>query len=119
MLPHVDNENVVGKGGAKIRGAFDVLDGVAAVADVARNLRVCAGQEPQGDDAIWQLAWWARSAFDYLAMGNFPYATGYILNSNDGVELPPWPLRKACSYLADPALQVQYYWRIGATECPL
>ncbi|CAM9700055.1 unnamed protein product [Pylaiella littoralis] len=105
MLPHADNENAVGKGGAKLRGAGGALTSGAAVADVARKLRVCAGQEPQGDDAIWQLAWWARSAFDYLAMGNFPYATGYILNSNDGVELPPWPLREACSYLADPALQ--------------
>lgn len=118
MLPHVHNDSVVGKGGAKLRGKGDDVAGLATVADVARKLRVCAGQEPQGDDAIWQLAWWARSAFDYLAMGNFPYATGYILNSSDGVELPPWPLRKACSYLADPALQVQYDWMMGATECP-
>lgn len=116
MLPHADNENAVGKGGAKLRGAGGALTSGAAVADVARKLRVCAGQEPQGDDAIWQLAWWARSAFDYLAMGNFPYATGYILNSNDGVELPPWPLREACSYLADPALQVKRYWRIGVMQ---
>lgn len=49
-----------------------------------------------------ELAWWARSAFDYLAMGNYPYATGYILNDGDGlVTLPPWPLREACAHMAD------------------
>lgn len=58
--------------------------------------------------ALLQLAWWARAAFDYLSMGNYPYATGYILNDGEGVvELPPWPLREACSRLADPALQVR------------
>lgn len=56
---------------------------------------------------VAELAWWARSAFDYLAMGNYPYATGYILNDGDGgVTLPPWPLRVACSFMADPELQV-------------
>ncbi|CAN0573604.1 unnamed protein product, partial [Ectocarpus sp. 12 AP-2014] len=66
--------------------------------EVARRLRVCPGREPRGDGALVELAWWARAAFDYLAMGNFPYATGYILNSGE-VELPPWPLREACSFL--------------------
>ncbi|CAB1112158.1 unnamed protein product [Ectocarpus sp. CCAP 1310/34] len=77
-----------------------------AASEVARRLRVCPGQEPRGDGALVELAWWARAAFDYLAMGNFPYATGYILNSGE-VELPPWPLREACSYLADPTLQAE------------
>ncbi|CAM9219135.1 unnamed protein product [Ectocarpus sp. 6 AP-2014] len=77
-----------------------------AASEVARRLRVCPGREPRGDGALEELAWWARAAFDYLAMGNFPYATGYILNSGE-VELPPWPLREACSYLADPTLQAE------------
>lgn len=111
-----DDESVVGKGGAKLRGAGDVAD-AAVPAHVARKLRVCAGQEPEGDGALLALASWARSAFDYLAMGNYPYATGYILNSSnssEGVKLPPWPMRKACSYLADPALEVKYHCRIRA-----
>lgn len=112
-----DDSIVVGKGDAKLRGAGVNADGFAA--DAARRLRVCPGQEPQGNDALVTLAWWARAAFDYLAMGNFPYATGYILNSgNGGVELPPWPLRKACSYLADPSLQVRCRRRVGAKERP-
>ncbi|CAM9466993.1 unnamed protein product [Ectocarpus sp. 13 AM-2016] len=78
----------------------------SAASEVARRLRVCPGREPRGDGALVELAWWARAAFDYLAMGNFPYATGYILNSGE-VELPPWPLREACSFLADPKLQTE------------
>lgn len=78
---------------------------------VARSLRVCPGREPRGEGALLELAWWARAAFDYLSMGNYPYATGYILNSGDGgAELPPWPLRVACSHLADPELQVIFLW---------
>lgn len=76
---------------------------------VARSLRVCPDREPRGENALLELAWWARAAFDYLSMGNYPYATGYILNSGEGgVELPPWPLRVACSHLADPELQVMF-----------
>ena len=87
----------------------------AAAADMARFLRVCPGQEPRGAGALLELAWWARAAFDYLAMGNYPYATGYILNSGeDGPELPPWPLRTACSHLADPTLRVSFTPRLLA-----
>ncbi|CAN0498711.1 unnamed protein product, partial [Scytosiphon promiscuus] len=67
-----------------VRRAFSAVlspsTAATAAADVARRLRVCPGQEPQGEDALVELAWWTRAAFDYLAMGNFPYATGYILN---------------------------------------
>lgn len=111
-----DDSMIVGRVGAKLRGSGANADGFAA-ADAARRLRVCPGQEPKGDDALVALAWWARAAFDYLAMGNFPYATGYILNSGDGgVELPPWPLREACSYLGDPSLQVRCHRKVGAKE---
>jgi lysosomal Pro-X carboxypeptidase len=37
------------------------------------------------------------------AMGNFPYATGYILN-NAGV-LPAYPVRVACKHLAQPNME--------------
>ncbi|KAJ8524063.1 hypothetical protein ON010_g17055 [Phytophthora cinnamomi] len=42
---------------------------------------------------------WAKSAFDYMAMGNYPYPSSYIMN---GVSvLPAYPVRVACSYVAD------------------
>ena len=72
----------------------------AAVDRVARLLRVCPDRTPAGEGALEELAWWARAAFDYLAMGNYPYPTGYILNGG-GVELPAWPLKEACSRVSD------------------
>lgn len=38
-------------------------------------------------------------AFDTLAMGNFPYPSSYM--TSPGVDLPAWPVRVACSHLAD------------------
>ena len=47
---------------------------------------------------------WLQSAFDYLAMGNFPYPSGYILNG-DGT-LPAYPFRVACGGdVSDPNLE--------------
>ena len=41
---------------------------------------------------------WAEGAWDTMAMGNFPYASSYLLH---GLSLlPPWPVRTACSHLA-------------------
>ncbi|CAN0089214.1 unnamed protein product [Ectocarpus fasciculatus] len=101
QLPRLSSE-----GSSSVASTLPPPASSAAATEVARRLRICPGREPRGDGALVELAWWARAAFDYLAMGNFPYATGYILNSGE-VELPPWPLREACSYLADPALQAE------------
>jgi lysosomal Pro-X carboxypeptidase len=43
------------------------------------------------------LALWIQSAWDFIAMGNFPYASSYITNG-EGV-LPPWPMAAACASL--------------------
>jgi hypothetical protein len=45
---------------------------------------------------------WLSSAWDYMAMGDFPYATSYMTNGQG--ELPAFPVRAACEWLADPAL---------------
>ena len=37
---------------------------------------------------------WASSAFDMMAMGNYPYPSSYMLNG--GGELPAFPMRVAC-----------------------
>ncbi|OWZ12668.1 Lysosomal Pro-X carboxypeptidase [Phytophthora megakarya] len=50
--------------------------------------------EEQGED----LAMSVLFAFDTLAMGNFPYPSSYL--TSGAVELPPWPVREACSHLA-------------------
>jgi lysosomal Pro-X carboxypeptidase len=46
---------------------------------------------------VLALAFWAKSAFDYLAMGNFPYPSSYIMNGQS--ILPAFPVRVACGYL--------------------
>ena len=47
---------------------------------------------------------WLAGAWDYMAMGNFPYPSGYMLNG-EGV-LPAYPVRVACSALASPNFTV-------------
>lgn len=39
-------------------------------------------------------AFWIQSAFDFMAMGSFPYASSYMLNGQGS--LPPFPMREAC-----------------------
>ncbi|ETL86705.1 hypothetical protein L917_13905 [Phytophthora nicotianae] len=51
-------------------------------------------KEEQGED----LAMSVLFAFDTLAMGDFPYPSSYL--TGGAVELPAWPVREACSYLA-------------------
>lgn len=64
------------------------------------------------------MAFWVKSAFDYLAMGNYPYPTGYILFDGGGtVTLPAWPLRAACSHLSDPKLEVKVETRTHFHRC--
>jgi lysosomal Pro-X carboxypeptidase len=40
---------------------------------------------------------WAQEPWSFLAMGNFPYASSYLLHGR-GL-LPPWPVRVACTPL--------------------
>ena len=56
------------------------------------SMRLCdALRAPEDvDDAMA----WAQDAFDYMAMGNYPYPSSYILNG-DGT-LPAYPMRVAC-----------------------
>jgi lysosomal Pro-X carboxypeptidase len=42
---------------------------------------------------------WAKGSFDYMSMGNYPYPSSYIMNGQS--ELPAYPMRVACSHLAD------------------
>ena len=66
-------------------------------------MRLCDDTPLGSPTDVLDVALWAQGAFDYLAMGNFPYASSYILNG-DGT-LPPYPFRVACGgAMADPKL---------------
>jgi len=60
--------------------------------------RLCPSSALSDAEHAQDLAFWLQSAFDYIAMGNFPYASDYLTNG-DG-QLPAWPMRAACSPLA-------------------
>ena len=68
------------------------------VASVAAPLRLCASSVPTTADDVVRIAYWLQDAFDYLAMGNFPYPDSYIL-MGDGT-LPAFPFRAACAKTA-------------------
>jgi|EP00982_Pelagococcus_subviridis_P011079 lysosomal Pro-X carboxypeptidase len=82
----------------RVRAAFATM--LEARRDDARrerttmreSMRLCdALRAPEDvDDAMA----WAQDAFDYMAMGNYPYPSSYILNG-DGT-LPAYPMRVAC-----------------------
>lgn len=87
-----------------VRAAFKEL---LARSDTPRSIRepmrLCHDVALKDKDDVLDVALWAQGAFDYLAMGNFPYESSYILNG-DGT-LPAYPFRAACSgALADPHL---------------
>ena len=68
------------------------------VASIAAPLRLCASSVPTTADDVVRIAYWLQDAFDYLAMGNFPYPDSYIL-MGDGT-LPAFPFRAACAKTA-------------------
>ena len=83
-----------------VRAAFAELlsrtsSSSAGVASIAAPLRLCASSVPTTADDVVRIAYWLQDAFDYLAMGNFPYPDSYIL-MGDGT-LPAFPFRAACA----------------------
>ncbi|TDH73443.1 hypothetical protein CCR75_006162 [Bremia lactucae] len=88
---------------ANIRRTWSVMKTLAR-SEKGRNqlkeaLSLCEVVKVESTKDIARVMIWAKSAFDYMAMGNYPYPSSYIMN---GVSvLPPYPVRVACSYVAD------------------
>ncbi|ETV97797.1 hypothetical protein H310_09148 [Aphanomyces invadans] len=85
---------------SNVRRVWDVLIDAAATEDgraiVQRGLGLC--NPLSGKDDALSVREWAKAAFDYLAMGNFPYPSSYIMNGAS--ELPAFPVREACKPFA-------------------
>lgn len=47
---------------------------------------------------VWNDVLLVQSAWSYMAMGDFPYPSSYILNGNG--HLPAFPVRVACKALS-------------------
>ncbi|DAZ97912.1 TPA: hypothetical protein N0F65_007253 [Lagenidium giganteum] len=76
---------------------FELAKTDAGRAKLGDIFRLCEPltQESQGE----ALAMALLVAFDTMAMGNFPYPSAYLTSGNG--EMPAWPVRAACSHLAD------------------
>ncbi|KAI8473311.1 MAG: serine carboxypeptidase S28-domain-containing protein [Monoraphidium minutum] len=89
----------------RARAAWALIEGMGRSEGGRRELhtalRLCDSVKLDDEDAVSELRDWLASAFDYLAMGNFPYPSGYMLNGNG--ELPAFPMRVACAALVAPA----------------
>lgn len=60
---------------------------------------LCDTEDAEDAALATSIATWINEALSYMAMGNFPYRSTYILNG-DG-SLPPFPVRVACESLAE------------------
>ena len=65
---------------------------------IRSSFAVCADDPTADEDMGWMATQWLNSALAYMAMGNFPYPSSYILNG-DG-QLPAFPIRVACESLS-------------------
>ena len=65
---------------------------------LASTFRLCDSALTGAAD-VERLAAWLLNLWDTLAMGNFPYASNYLVFQQTGdpsIKLPPWPFRAAC-----------------------
>ncbi|TMW66414.1 hypothetical protein Poli38472_004179 [Pythium oligandrum] len=65
--------------------------------DIATAFSLCDTEKLDSEEDVESLIQWIKSAFDYLAMGNYPYPSPYIMNGKS--VLPPYPVRVACDHL--------------------
>jgi len=77
-----------------------VESGWEALSDL---FRLCPDSRLRSAGDVEVLANWLSGAWSYLAMGNFPYQSDYLTNGH-GV-LPAWPVKEACTHLAEPGLE--------------
>lgn len=74
-------------------------------ARIAESMRLCGSSTDAlpNKESVRELAEWAMDAWAYLAMGDYPYSSTYILNGE--ATLPAYPIRAACEHLKDPDLE--------------
>lgn len=66
-------------------------------------MRLCPESRVESEGDATALRDWAASAWDYLAMGDYPYPSSYIVNGAQP-PLPAFPVRAACGHLVDAGL---------------
>ncbi|OQS04364.1 lysosomal Pro-X carboxypeptidase [Thraustotheca clavata] len=81
---------------SNVRRAWDVIFNASTSSSGRAMLQETLGlcDAVSTEAASRALADWAKGAFDYLAMGNYPYPSSYIMNGMS--VLPAYPVRAAC-----------------------
>ncbi|WIA14666.1 hypothetical protein OEZ85_003168 [Tetradesmus obliquus] len=84
-----------------VRRAWEVLMQMGAYAggraDIAAAMRLCPETRLNSKEDVLALREYLASAWDYLAMGNFPYPSSYM--TNGAGDLPAYPVRVACEIM--------------------
>ncbi|KAG1667860.1 hypothetical protein FOA52_011048 [Chlamydomonas sp. UWO 241] len=84
-----------------VRAFWGVLRDLASSsggrATIAEEMRFCEAAEMSGEDDWVGVRDWVAGAWDTMAMGNFPYPSGYVINGMG--TLPAFPVRAACENL--------------------
>ena len=58
---------------------------------------MCSTPRPKGQhDDAYAVVRWAEAPWANMAMGNYPYASSYLMHGQS--LLPPWPVRAACRH---------------------
>ena len=68
----------------------------AGRAALAKGFRMCS--VPTTDAEVWAVKAWVEAPWATMAMGNYPYASTYLMHGH--AMLPAWPVRAACKPLS-------------------
>eukprot|EP00547_Thalassionema_nitzschioides_P004027 CAMPEP_0194206434 /NCGR_PEP_ID=MMETSP0156-20130528/5473_1 /TAXON_ID=33649 /ORGANISM="Thalassionema nitzschioides, Strain L26-B" /LENGTH=518 /DNA_ID=CAMNT_0038932961 /DNA_START=145 /DNA_END=1701 /DNA_ORIENTATION=- len=82
-----------------------------SLAQIRSSFGICSDDNTTDDNLRGTVTGWVNEALSYMAMGNFPYPSSYILNGKG--ELPAFPIRVACEYLGEDFLASETKWLEG------
>jgi lysosomal Pro-X carboxypeptidase len=87
-----------------IRRVWETVRALGATADGRERLKqamsMCEDTAVEREEDVVALMNWAKGAFEMMSMGNYPYPSAYV-SSDPNALLPAYPMREACSFLAD------------------
>lgn len=80
----------------QILAAGQTVEGRALL---SKTFRTCSPVRPpdKNTNDPYAIIEWAQNPWANMAMGNYPYASSYLMHGES--LLPPWPVRTACSHL--------------------
>jgi hypothetical protein len=91
-LPFPAQENVYASWGE----IWALADEKGGLQEISEAFRLCAPLRSR--EEVWKLLYWVQTAWSYLAMGDYPYESTYILNGLG--TLPAFPVDAACQHLS-------------------